>query len=98
MIRSAAEQNVYSAAMKNMNLATAWIGVTRSEAGSCRFRTVLNEELYSVGYAGWTNVYGKQEPHNENNGQNCVNIVSPGGGMDDDNCEKKMAYLCKIDY
>lgn len=96
MIRSAEEQKMYANEMNIKNVENAWIGLNDIIAEGL-FVTVLNEKLSDIGYENWTDIYGVREPSN-GNGQNqdCVDIVKQGGGMDDNWCESKIPYFCKI--
>lgn len=87
---------MYADAMRKKNVSQAWIGLhDQFEEGE--FVTVLDEELKNIGYANWTTIYNKVEPDNDNN-QDCVNIVKEDGGMDDNWCVANFSYICKINF
>lgn len=95
VIRSKEEQLMYSTEMTKKNVSQAWIGV-HDAFREGQYLTVLGERLEDVGYANWTNVYGRQEPDNAAGNQHCINIVSRGGGMDDNFCFTTLPYICQI--
>lgn len=81
--------------MIRKNITSAWIGV-RKQLSEGIFVTVFNETLADVGCANWaqnrTDNFENKEPYSKN----CVGIVIPSGGMDENSCEEQISYICKM--
>ena len=93
IINSVQEATMLVEWMNRENVGTAWLGI-HDQFTEGEWMTVTGGTLDSTGYNRWTTKWPNQ-PDNYR-GQNCGVLISDGGGLDDERCNRSFYYFCKI--
>ena len=79
---------IIEAAASNMYERTFWIGLTDKRQEG-RFRWTHLDSLTS--YTKWN----RGEPNNANSGEECVEVILPGGKWNDASCDLHRGVVCQ---